>query len=211
MVFFIGVIQVKSIWEQKEEKEQVKEKPTKTKSRGTKTTNKHLFKRFTSEKALEECLDWYAQKGCAYHVISMGDIDSLSFLKWALRQTKVKKLIVSTWCMSLQDCDQFEQWLDIGVIENIDFYVGEIFPGSYSREYKKLKEICSKYEGSVCVFRNHSKIFAGYGDNFNFVIESSANINTNPRTEQTVITIDDGLVDFYTDFFSKIKSFDKSS
>ena len=139
----------------------------------------------------------------------MGDIDSLSFLKWILRQTKVKKLIVSTWCMSLQDCDQFEQWLDIGVIEKINFYVGEIFPGSYSREYKKLKEICSKYGGSVYVFRNHSKIFAGYGENFNFVIESSANINTNPRTEQTVVTIDDYLVDFYTDFFSKIKSFDK--
>lgn len=41
-----------------------------------------------------------------------------------------------------------------------------------------------------------------------FVIESSANINTNPRTEQGVITIDRGLVDFYKNYFDKIKSYE---
>lgn len=167
-----------------------------------------MFKRFNSEKALEECIDWHAEKNTSYHVISMGDIDSLSFLKWILRQTKINKLLLSTWCMSLQDCEQIESWIVKGLIKSIDFYVGEIFPGSYTKEYKKLKEICEKYGGRVCVFKNHSKVFAGYGDRFNFVIESSANINTNPRTEQTVITIDDTLVDFYHDFFNGIKSFD---
>lgn len=39
-------------------------------------------------------------------------------------------------------------------------------------------------------------------------LKSSANINTNPRTEQGVITIDRGLVDFYKNYFDKIKSYE---
>ncbi|MEG0643577.1 MAG: hypothetical protein RR489_06790 [Clostridia bacterium] len=64
------------------------EKPKKTKSRGRVTLNKHLFKRFTSERALEEVIAWNAKKGECYHIISMGDIDSLSFLKWVIKQQK---------------------------------------------------------------------------------------------------------------------------
>ena len=42
------------------------------------------------------------------------------------------------------------------------------------------------------------------------VIESSANINTNPRTEQTAITADAGLFTFYADFFNGIESFNSN-
>lgn len=44
------------------------------------------------------------------------------------------------------------------------------------------------------------------GGQLPFTIESSANVNTNPRTEQTVLTIDAGLADFYFDWFDKIVS-----
>lgn len=187
------------------------EKPKKTRSRGRITLNKHLFKRFTSERALEETLTWHAKKGECYHIISMGDIDSLSFLKWVIKQQKIEKLLISTWCCSLLDLEEIKRYLDLGIIKKLDFYVGEIFPNSYSKEYDLLKEIMEEYKGKIAVFRNHSKIYAGYGKNFNFVIESSANINTNPRTEQTVITIDDVLVDFYFEFFDGIVSFDKEN
>ena len=49
---------------------------------------------------------------------------------------------------------------------------------------------------------------AGFGDRFAFAIESSANVNTNPRCEQTVITIDRGLAEFYKDFYDGINDFD---
>ncbi|MEG2379811.1 MAG: hypothetical protein RSB77_06270 [Bacilli bacterium] len=197
--------------EKKKEKLVENQKPEKTKSRGRVTLNKHLFKRFASERALEETIGWTAVKGECYHVISMGDIDSLTYLKWVLRQQTINKLMISTWCLSLLDLEEIKRYLDLGIIKKLDFYVGEIFPNSYSKEYELLKEIMKTNEGRVAVFRNHSKIYAGYGEKFNFVIESSANINTNPRTEQTVITIDDELVDFYFEFFDNIISFDKEN
>ncbi len=59
-------------------------------------------------------------------------------------------------------------------------------------------------------FRNHAKIFAGTGSKFDFSVESSANINTNPRTENATISISSELFHFYKDFFDGIKSFDRT-
>ena len=67
-----------------------------------------------------------------------------------------------------------------------------------------------KYGGRLCIFRNHSKIMVLLGDRFDAVIESSANVNTNPRTEQTVITTDTELAHWYKEIFDGIISFDRS-
>lgn len=45
----------------------------------------------------------------------------------------------------------------------------------------------------------------------NLVIESSVNVNTNPRMEQTAIHNDKELHDFYSEFFDGVKSIDKYS
>ena len=151
------------------------------------------------------------RKGQSWHFITAGDVDSLTFLKVVLlHQPKLHYLLFSTWCMAAEDILQLQQWIEQGVIEKMDCYVGEIFPGSYRVEWQMLnKLIADTHCGRVAVFRNHSKIYAGYGDKWHFAIETSANINTNPRTEQGVITIDEGLYQFYRDYFDGIKSFEQ--
>jgi hypothetical protein len=86
-------------------------------------------------------------------------------------------------------------------------YLGEIFPGTYKLEYALLKPIIEKYGGRVAIFKNHSKIFAGYGNKYAFGIETSANINTNPRTENGCITIGKEIYEFYKSYFDGIISF----
>lgn len=181
---------------------------TTPKPTSVRTSGNHLFERLKSERQLEELLPWKFNEGDSWHFLSGGDVDSFSFLKWIVRQQCVRRLVVSTWCMALQDIDEFERLHALGRIRKIDFYVGEIFPGSYSAEYERLKTMVAKMKSRVCVFRNHSKVFAGKGEHFDFVIESSANINTNPRTENTVITIDKRLCREYFRFFGGITTFD---
>jgi len=148
--------------------------------------------------------------GFSYHCISAGDVDSLSYLKVILRQQKLDYLLFSTWCMASDDILAIEEWLEDGTLKKVDAYLGEIFPKSYPFEWKKINEIFNKYQcGTISIFRNHSKVYAGCGDKYSFAIESSANINTNPRTEQTCITIDKNLYQFYKDYYSKIVSFEK--
>ena len=111
--------------------------------------------------------------------------------------------------MANHDVLQIEEWLKSGMLKKVDFYVGEIFPGTYSNEYSELKRIITSKVGRVCVFKNHSKIFAGYGKKFHFGIQTSANINTNPRCENGCIQIGREIFEFYKEFFDKIVSFEK--
>ena len=92
----------------------------------------------------------------------------------------------------------------------MDWYVGEIFQASYADVYLYLLGVCRRHGGRVCVFRNHSKVMAGFGRDFDFTIESSANVNTNPRSEQAVITVDTALARFYKEEnFDEIQAFNQ--
>lgn len=44
-------------------------------------------------------------------------------------------------------------------------------------------------------------------DDFNFSVQTSANMTTNPRTEQACIQISDESYSFFYDYLSGIKSF----
>jgi hypothetical protein len=174
-------------------------------------STQYLYRRAFSETSLlDACGEFDFKEGHSYHFITAGDVDALSYLKAILRQQPLNYCLFSTWCMAAEDILQIEEWMQAGRIEKLDAYVGEIFPNSYKVEYQMLKELFARNEGAgrIAVFKNHSKIFAGIGPKFAFVVESSANINTNPRTENGCITIDRGLYDFYREYFDGIKSFE---
>lgn len=169
----------------------------------------NIYRKAFSETQLLDAVGLDFKDGESYHCITAGDVDSLSYLKVVLRQQDLHYCLFSTWCMSLDDILQFEEWLEDGRIKHLDAFVGEIFPGTYVVEYNALKRVLKPYGGKIVVFRNHAKIYAGYGDKFYFGIETSANINTNPRTENGCITIGKDIYDFYRGYFDKIISFDK--
>lgn len=173
-------------------------------------SNRYLYRRAYSETQLLDVVDFDYKPGHSYHFITAGDVDSLSFLKTVLRQQNLDYLLFSTWCMAAEDILQIDTWMEEGRIKKLDAYVGEIFPNTYRVEYQMMLDLFARRQcGRIAVFRNHSKIYAGYGDKFPFAIESSANINTNPRTENSCITIDQGLYEFYREYFDGIKSFEE--
>jgi len=166
---------------------------------------KNTYRRAFSETQLLDLVDNF-QEGYQYNFITGGDVDALSYLKLILRHQKLDHLILSTWCMAVEDIYQIRDYLKNGQIKKIDAYVGEIFPSTYRKEYELLKTVITRDYGKIVVFRNHSKIFAGYGDKFHFGIQTSANINTNPRTENGCITIDKAMYEFYLSYYDGVKS-----
>lgn len=199
---------------QKSNEEKTKKADARTGSRRRTTSciklsNRYLYRRAFSETQLLDVVDFDYKIGYSYHFITGGDVDSLSFLKTVLRQQNLEYLLFSTWCMAAEDILQIDEWIQAGKIKRMDAYLGEIFPNTYRIEYQMLQELFERHQcGRIAIFKNHSKIYAGYGNSFPFAIESSANINTNPRTENGCITIDHGLCQFYRDFFDGINSFE---
>ena len=198
-------------WEPANKTVELENAPVKTHRRSTEClvrSTKNIYRRAFSETQLLDVLPKVFNDGESYHCITAGDVDSLSYLKVVLRQQDLDYCLFSTWCMAADDVLQFDEWLESGKIKRLDAYVGEIFPNTYKMEWKRLNEIFEKHQcGRIAVFKNHSKIYAGYGSKFAFGIETSANINTNPRTENGCITIDKGIFEFYKEYFDGIKSF----
>ena len=111
--------------------------------------------------------------------------------------------------MAITDAEEIADWIKRGYIGRIDFYVGEIFEKQYQGVYEYICNNCMTEGSRVCVFRNHSKVIAGIGDKFDFAIEGSANVNTNPRCEQANISCTSSVAKFYIEFYSQIKSFNR--
>lgn len=173
------------------------------------SNSRHTMRSFTCEQALEEALDWHFDIGDCYHCFSFGDVDSLSYLKHIIKQQHCKYICISTWCMAKNDVAELRRWHKLGLVDRIDFYVGEIFNNSYAGVYDECRRFINECGGRLVVFRNHAKIMMIKGDRFDCLIESSANVNTNPRSENTVITVDSTLTDEYINLFGRIRPFNK--
>ena len=196
--------------EEKPEEDLVEEpenKPSKRRSTALTTRVKNtIYRRAFSETQLLDISPKTFEDGMTVNYLTAGDVDALSFLKLMIRQQDIDHCLFSTWCMAGDDVLQLEEWLESGKIKTLDAYVGEIFPSSYRHEYARLKEIIPRHGGRMAVFRNHSKTFAGIGPKFAFGIQTSANINTNPRAENGSITISHEIYEFYRSYYSGIKS-----
>jgi len=151
------------------------------------------------------------EKGYCYNFMTKGDIDALTYLKACIRQQRIKELIVSTWCVDMKDIEQLKKWVDEGRIGSLELYLGEIYStGRHGYEVSSFTQIFEGYGNvRVVVARNHSKIMAGEGEQFTFIIQTSANINTNPRVENACIIIPEDqeaeeMLDFYRAFFHTI-------
>ena len=172
------------------------------------TKTRKNVRRAKSAAVLAEILPPVIETGDSWHVLSSGDVDALSFFEHLIKTTAMDYVLFSTWCMAMPDVLMFSEWIKAGRIKRIDAYVGEIFPNQYLEEHLALCELV-KPGGRCAVFRNHSKIFACRAGDNAWVIESSANINTNPRTENTVITADMGLFLHHKAYFDGIRSFNR--
>lgn len=171
--------------------------------------HRHISRKASSEQALLDFMKWHYEPGECYHCFSFGDVDALTYFKHVLRQQKVLYLAISTWCMAGEDVKDLREWHRRGMLGRVDFFVGEIFQGSYAEVYNALVEFAKECGGRVCVFRNHAKVMAVVGERFDCLIESSANVNTNPRSENTVVTVDKQLVADYVELFNGIIPFNK--
>ena len=190
------------------------ERADQAKARAQKVRSRVQMRRANAEKTLEEILPHRFEAGDSWHVISRGDIDALSYLRHALTGVShFDHVLMSTWCIAKADLEEITAWLDAGRIDFFELYAGEIFPNQYGDEYEQMLRMCETYGARIVVAKNHSKVTlaANHEEGYYLAMESSANVNTNPRIEQTAIHCNAELHGFYLEFFHGIQSIDRHS
>ena len=188
-------------------------KAEQAKARAVRTSNRHEVRRAKAEADLDSLLPERIEDGDSWHVISHGNIDALSYLRHLIKPTYFDYVGVSTWCIARQDLTEITAWLDAGRIDQFALYAGEIFRNQYGDEYEMVLRMQHDYGIQFVMAKNHSKVTlcANYDEDYYVVVESSANVNTNPRIEQACVTRSKALFEFYQEFFAGLKSIDRDS
>lgn len=183
-------------------------------ARAARRHSRHQLRRAKAEADLAELLPPKFPAGESWHVISHGNIDALSYLRHALAGvTHFDFVLLSTWCIASEDMIELQAWLDAGRIDRLTLAVGEIFPSQYGDEHALALRLVESYGARLIVARNHSKVILASleADDYYLVMEGSANVNTNPRIEQTAIHCDRALLEFYRDFYHGLRSIDRAA
>lgn len=154
-----------------------------------------------------QCMMEKPLPGKSYHIITGGHVDLLAHVRWLqLHWKKVKHLFISAWAISGADILLLEEWIKSGSIGDAEILVGDIFPTKYKMEWKKMIDM---YDAGMlkAIFKStiHSKLLLVEADDgTKIVVESSANCNMNPRVEQSVVTVNDRLYDFYWSYLHEL-------
>lgn len=181
-------------------------------ARATRRHSRHTLRRAKAEADLADMLPARFAAGDSWHVISHGNIDALSYLRHALAGvTHFDFVLLSTWCITTEDMIELQAWLDTGRIDELTLAVGEIVPSQYTDEHALALKFVETYGARLIIARNHSKVIlaSNHADDYHLVMEGSANVNTNPRVEQTAIHCDRALLEFYRNFYHGLRSIDK--
>lgn len=153
---------------------------------------------------LMKCMSGKPRDGHAYHIITGGHVDLLAHLGWLMvHWPRIESLMMSCWAISGANILLLEGMLQRGEIGHLTLIVGDVFKSKYVMEWRKLQELeqSGLIDGVYCANIHSKYMLIRTDDGHKIVVESSANCNMNPRVEQTVVTLNGGLYDFYASYY----------
>lgn len=178
------------------------------------TGARHFFKKAKNPDALAESIKgWPFLEGDCYHCLTIGMVDSLTWLRLMMNLQTAKYIAVSTYALFEGAVGEMFQAWEKGRFQRIDFYLGDNVRDRHPETYRRIKELLPGCGGRLVVFPNHTKVIAIEGDRFDVLIESSANMNERliPHFEQTCITVSRDLVRHTIDTLAEIHPANKET
>lgn len=96
-----------------------------------------------------------------------------------------------------------------GLIDKADFFVGSIMrEDSKSKKYDyfgRFQNVCKENGWEYHVTNNHAKVVLMRTAKNYYVLETSSNLNENPKIEQFSLENNKQVYDFYYNFFEELR------
>ena len=158
----------------------------------------------TGTKMLAEIMPEVAENK-AYTFISVkGGFSSINFIDYIAKKSEIDELTVTTLAVGRKHI----RHLDKLPIKKAKFICSGIFEKrGLAKEYDyydTFKTICENHGWEYSNVNNHSKVILMRSAGKKYVLETSSNLNENPKIEQFCFQIDEKLYDFYYEFFKRL-------
>jgi len=174
--------------------------------KGNTATKMEIRKLVRKQTAAEAIGDLYA--GCSIFGLTKGQFSLVELLAVILKQTGPADVFLSTWTASGSDLTEAHGFIKSGIMRSFRCLVDNTFQRRKPAFASLIRELFGIE--SIRVTRNHAKFCLIRNDNWNLVLNTSMNLNTNARLEdfllQDNIELAEFLQGFMDEIFTRIKA-----
>ena len=137
-----------------------------------------------------------------------GGFSSLGIIKYIADREVVEEMYVSTFRIGKNHFKVLKKLYDLGRIKKANFITSSaqkhIDGDSDYNYYQTIERTCQKNGWGLKVFDNHSKLLLLKTANNFYVVETSSNLNENPKMEQFSWENDQELYEWYQELFIEL-------
>lgn len=149
--------------------------------------------------------------GTVYKMVSFGGFSSLGFINFVANRTKIFDMTASTLRVGKNHLKVLDVLHKKGLLEHAHFIVGSIMSsdsvtGKKYGYFDSLQDVCDANGWDITVYSNHSKVILLDTDAGKYVLETSSNLNENPKMEQFSFEKSDELYEMYKNVFEEVRS-----
>lgn len=173
--------------------------------------NKREFTAIKANEYLSQVLTGLPMNGETIHCISNSRFDFWSFIPAVISylDNYTTELYISTWTTNNRNTQSLIELYDQGKIGKVVFVVGNYFKVREAPVYNYLATKLIERKQLLISGEHHAKIMLLHNQGNYVVIESSANLTSNPRTEQFCYSNDQELFNFYRNWFEGLAQKEK--
>jgi hypothetical protein len=127
-------------------------------------------------------------KNMSEYAFSNGSFSLIDVIDYVLETAGSSTVYLSSWVASQASINHMIDFFeDQAKINDFHFLLDPMFKSKQEQLYNLIK---THYPGKITEMSNHAKFTVIFNENWNFVIETSANLNKNRRLENFRITED---------------------
>lgn len=142
-----------------------------------------------------------------FKFISEGGFSSICFILFVAERAVIKNLHISSFRVGKKEIQAMHTLKNKGRLENSEFVLCSFAKDEQGGAFSILDKICRQNQWSIHAVNNHSKVHLYDTDKGKFVIETSSNLNENPKMEQFSFEKDAALYEFYREnMFGKMRN-----
>jgi hypothetical protein len=157
------------------------------------------FNIITGNAELNQIIDRLPADGECFKFISQGGFSSICFVCFVANRTTIKNLYVSSFRVGKKESQILHHLQNKGLIHHCEFVLNpfEQDAKNQNQAFNALNQVATNNGWKIDASNNHSKVHLYDTAQGKFVLETSSNLNENPRIEQFSFEKDNDLFDFY--------------
>lgn len=146
---------------------------------------------------INSMIDRLPREDECFKFISEGGFSSICFVLFVADRAKINNLHISSFRVGKKEIQAMHALKNKGRLDYSEFVLCSFAKDEQGGAYSILDKICTENDWRIHAVNNHSKVHLYDTDQGKFVIETSSNLNENPKMEQFSFEKDADLYHYY--------------